>query len=217
MFVKCCFVLFILVILAYVLSKQQERETKRSTECIDKRNSEYVEKLRNWCNLNNIIFNENILNTKEVWVKHRHSVYTPGYIWFDNKNIIFCPDSVNCGNLNIEENVVFIKFEDIKYYTKDGTITYTNDIINNGRNISISGTLIGGMIAGETGAIIGSRKDMNKIENKTIEHDETHTYIYFLYDNDIKVIDIKGNGFYNSILHIMPEKEYFYLLYKDDK
>lgn len=109
---------------------------------------------------------------------------------------------------------MFIKYDNIKYYTKDGTINYTNEIVNNGKNISISGAVVGGLIAGEAGAIIGSRKDMNKIESITVKHDEIHTYIYFEKDNEIRLADIKGNEFYQRILHLIPEKEYYYLLNK---
>lgn len=105
-------------------------------------------------------------------------------------------------------------YDKIKYYTKDGTISYTNEIINNSKNISISGAVIGGLIAGETGAIIGSRKDMNKIKNVTVKHDETHTYIYFEKYNEIKLADVEGNEFYQHILRLMPEKEYHYILNK---
>ena len=111
---------------------------------------------------------------------------------------------------------MLIEYDKIKYFTKDGTVSYTNEMIDNGKNISISGAVIGGLIAGEAGAIIGSRKDMNKIENVTVKHDEIYTYIYFERDNEVKLVEIKGSEFYQRILHLMPEKEYYYLLNKNN-
>lgn len=200
----------ILYFLAKKLGQIDQKTIKKRLEPINSANSEYEKKLHAWCNKNNIIFKENITQTSEILVNQ-----IPGYIWFSNKDIIFCPDSINCGNpINIEDNIIPIMYDKIKYYTKDGTISYTNEIINNGKNISISGAVIGGLIAGEAGAIIGSRKDMNKIENVTVKHDDTHTYIYFEKYNEIKLVDIEGNEFYQSILRLMPEKEYHYILNK---
>lgn len=200
----------ILYLLAKKLGQIDKKTVEKRLEPINSINSEYEKKLYAWCNKNNITFKENITQTNEILVNQ-----IPGYIWFSNKDIIFCPDSINCGNpINIEENIIPIMYDKIKYYTKDGTISYTNEIVNNGKNISISGAVLGGLIAGEAGAIIGSKKDMNKIENVTVKHDETHTYIYFEKYNEIKLANIEGNEFYQRILHLMPEKEYHYILNK---
>lgn len=181
-------------------------------EPINRMNSEYEEKIKFWCNNNNVLFKENITKTDEIWVNQ-----SPGYIWFSNKDIVFCPDALNCGTeMDVANRIILIKYDKIKYFTKDGTVSYTNEIIDNGKNISISGAVIGGLVAGEAGAIIGSRKDMNKIENVTVKHDEIYTYIYFEGNNDIKLVEIKGSEFYHHLLHLMPEKEYFYLLNKNN-
>ncbi len=213
---KILLILCVICAILYFLTKKlvqiDQNIIEKRMEPINAINNEYEEKLRIWCNKNNTIYKDNITQTSEMLVNQ-----LPGYIWFDNKNIIFCPDSINCGNpIDIENHIVFIKYDNIKYYTKDGTINYTNKIVNNGKNISISGAVIGGLIAGEVGAIIGSRKDMNKIENVTVKHDEIHTYIYFEKDNEIKLADIRGDEFYQRILHLIPEKEYYYLLNKNN-
>lgn len=186
---------------------------EKRMEPINKMLHEYEEKLKIWCGNNDVTFQENITHTHEI-----HINGTPGYYWFDDKNFIFCQDALMWfGNpINIDEGIIFIKYENIKYYSKDGSISYTNEVINDGKNISISGAVIGGLIAGEAGAIIGSRKDMNQIKNVTVEHDDVHTYMYYETDGVIKLLDIKGNDFYQRILHLMPEKEYFYLLNKNN-
>ena len=185
---------------------------EKRVEPINKIKKEYEEKIKVWCNENNILFKENITKTSEICVNQ-----IPGYIWFSNKDIVFCPDALNCGTeMDVANRIILIKYDNIKYFTKDGTISYTNEIIDNGKNISISGAVIGGLIAGEAGAIIGSRKDMNKIENVTVKHDDIYTYIYFERDNRIKLVEIKGSDFYQRILHLIPEKEYYYLLNKNN-
>lgn len=189
----CVILLIILYFIAKKLSQRQQVTLEKMAEPINKKNNEYEEKIKAWCNENNVLFKDNITKTSEIWVNQ-----LPGYIWFSNKDIVFCPDALNCGvEMDVANSIILIKYDNIKYFTKDGTISYTNEIIDNGKNISISGAVIGGLIAGEAGAIIGSRKDMNKIENITIKHDEIYTYIYFEKDNEIKLVKIKGNDFIN--------------------
>ena len=198
----------ILYFLAKVFGQIDQNERAKRMESINKINDEYEKEIKKWCTKNNVIFKENITETKEIWVNQ-----LPGYIWFSGKDILFCPDSINCGNpINIEDGIMFIKYNSIKYYTKDGAINYTNEIIDEGKNISISGAIVGGLIAGDAGAVIGSRKDMNKIKNVTVEHDDVCTYIYFEKDNEVKLAEIKGSEFYQRILHLMPEKEYHYII-----
>lgn len=206
----CITLLVAIVILSEKVSKWQESNLEKAREPINKRINEYEQKLKIWCEQNSVTFKERISDWEEIRVN-----YLPGYIWFSNKDFVFCPDAINCGNpINIDENIIFIKYENIKHYSKDGTVSYTNEIVNNGKNISISGAVIGGLIAGETGAIIGSKKDMNQIKNVTVTHDSIHTYIYYEDNGEIKLLDIQGKDFYESILHKMPEKEYYYLLNK---
>lgn len=208
----CVVLLIILYFIAKKLSQRQQVTLEKMAEPINKMNNEYEEKIKVWCNENDVLFKDNITRTSEIWVNQ-----LPGYIWFSNKDIVFCPDALNCGTeMNVANSIILIKYDNIKYFTKDGTISYTNEIIDNGKNISVSGAVIGGLIAGEAGVIIGSRKDMNKIENVIVKHDEIYTYIYFERDNEIKLVEIKGNEFYQRILHLMPEKEYYYLLNKNN-
>lgn len=200
----------ILFLFAKKMSQIDESTANKRMEPINKMNNEYEEKIKAWCDSNNVSFKENITKTSEIWVNQ-----LPGYIWFSNKDIVFCPDALNCGvEMDISSNILLIRYADIKYFTKDGTVSYTNEVINKGKNVSVSGAVIGGVIAGEMGAIIGSKKDMNKLENVTVKHDEIYTYIYFENNNEIKLVEIKGNEFYQRILHLIPEKEYYYILNK---
>lgn len=202
-------IIVVLIGLAIFLSECQKSSLDKTVRPINELNNKYLYELKNWCANNCVYFEENIINTKEVYLNR----LLPGYIWFNKKDILFCPDSLNCNNLNISESIVWIKYDSIKYFSKDGTIGYTNEIINCGKNISITGAVIGGLIAGEAGAVIGSRKDMNKIENVTVKHDEVYTYIYYEHKGEIKTINISGIDFYNKLLNQIPEKEYSYIIF----
>lgn len=173
---------------------------------------EFESKLKQWCDTNYIILMKNSKFSKHTSINNKN-----GNIWISNKDIIFCPDEYYCGNpINISANAIYVKYENIQYYTKDGSIKYTNQVVNNGNNISLSGAIVGGIVAGGVGAIIGSRKDMNQLENITVKHDEVHTYVYYKDNDIIKVLDIEGNDFFQFIIKLIPEKEYYYLLGKQN-
>ena len=201
-------IIIVLLIFANILKELDHKIIEKRMEPINQLNREYERKLKKWCDENHVVFKENVTKSGETWVNQ-----LPGYILFSDKNIVFCIDSINCGRpIDIESHVLFIKYEDIKYYTKDGSIRYTTEIVDNGKDISVSGAVIGGILAGEAGAIIGSRKDANKTKSVAVRHDEVHTYIYVDKDNEVKLVDVKGNEFYQLIMHRIPEKEYNYLL-----
>ena len=138
--------------------------------------------------------------------------YTLHYQWEDGKRLIFCGYDLNQVDCSFSDNILTIPFDEILFYTKDGNVSYSNKIINEGKNISVSGAIVGGLIAGGAGAIIGAGKDANKFQNVTVTHDEVHTFIYYNAGSDcVKIADVKGQKFYTYILQLLPQKEYNYV------
>lgn len=194
-----------------------------------KTNSKFIEKQENIINswqdewFNNLQIaciekgiaapSRSILNKEERWVAYNGGqTHAPGYLWEDGKHIVFCPDALNQCGRPMADNLLIIPFNDIVFYTKDGNVSYTNKIINEGKNVSVSGAIVGGLIAGDAGAIIGAGKDANKIKNVTVAHDDIHTFIYYNAGNDcVKIADVKGEKFYTYILQLLPNKEYNYV------
>lgn len=175
---------------------------------------DYFDDLKNACIQKGLtIPDRSILDRDEINVAYNGSIsYAPGYQWDDGKNIVFCNDALNQYDQPFSANMLIIPFEDIIFYTKDGTISYTNEIVNLGKNISLSGAIMGGLIAGDAGAIIGANKDANKIESITVEHDDVHTFVYYKMENEtVKLADFQGKDFYSYILHLLPQKEYNYV------
>lgn len=211
-------ILFISVIVFWGIAKLcgnvNDSIMEQRREQIDDIQDKYFNDLKNACVQKGLtIPAKSILNKSEIRVAYNGSKnYAPGYQWDDGKNIVFCNDSLNQYGRSFSENMLIIPFEDIVFYTKDGNISYTNEIVNSGKNISLSGAIIGGLIAGDAGAIIGANKDANKIENITVEHDDVHTFVYYKVENEnVKLADFKGKDFYSYILHLLPQKEYNYV------
>lgn len=209
-------IVILLIIIFYANSNENHNNDELSI--LHKNENELIEKLKNWCNNNEVTYKENIVKENPSKVNG-----TYGYIWIDNKNIIFCPQppnvptayvGINKNPTDIQQNIdniIFIKYQNIKFYNKDGSVNYTNEVINEGKNISISGAIAGGVLGGEAGAIIGAKKDANNFKNITTTHDNTHCYIYYQDHNDVKLLNVEGIPFYNKILNAIPEKEYNYL------
>lgn len=129
--------------------------------------------------------------------------------WYDEKK-----DGIVFIHTFIDESECldyFMSKEDIVYYSNHEIISYTSDIKNEGKNISISGAAIGAVIAGGAGAIIGSRKDANKFSTEFVKHDDSKLYIYHKMQGEIKCLQIAQPSFYNWLKKYLPDKDYEYL------
>ena len=126
-----------------------------------------------------------------------------------------------------------IPLNDIEYFAMSGQKYTTTEISGGGGNIggtSIPGAIVGGMVAGETGAVIGSRKKgtIEPVKSYTSVHDERDCYIKFKKeDGTLDEVVCKHNDryvesrkqlvnaaelFYDSLKKVIPEKEYAYIL-----
>lgn len=96
----------------------------------------------------------------------------------------------------------------IQYFTKEGDIQYTSNVSGGGGGgSSIKGAVVGAALAGDAGAIIGSRKKIAEIKTTTVKHDERKTVIRY-YENDvIKSITFSGFAVYEYLLSQIPEKD----------
>ena len=179
----------------------------------------YISIIESFCTLNNLHIHDrnNIFNNTTVKVKYNGSTYYDDFCYFQNNDsIIFYKKYYS--NINYQEiantanDIIFhISRNMIQYFIKDGAISYTNKVVNEGKNVSVSGAILGSVIAGNAGTIIGAQKDSNKLNNVSIKHDETHTYVYYKDRDNVKVLDVQGINFYTFILQTFPEKEYRYL------
>jgi len=134
----------------------------------------------------------------------------------DKKNLVLCPQtwySKSNQDKSFSAILWVIPCDSILYFSKDGQIEYTNEITNRGTGgMSVSGAVIGGVVGGAAGAIIGAKNNAVVLHNKTVEHDNVHTYLYYrdAFGN-VKMIDVEGNGFYSELVRVIPTKEYAYV------
>lgn len=113
-----------------------------------------------------------------------------------------------------------IDIDSIEYYLIEGDIYTSTSIYGGGGTVggsSVTGAIMGGVIGGDTGALIGSRKEgvINDIRSNTTVHDEKYVIIkYKNSENALKEIRInKGySEIYDVLKYFIPEKEYTYVM-----
>ena len=104
-----------------------------------------------------------------------------------------------------------IPVEDIQYYTLEGEKEQELIISGgDGGGSSVKGAIIGGVIAGDAGAIVGSRQGTNPIEGRTITNDQRHTALYFLQDGKTYRMLLTKDS-YEAFKIILPDKSYDYV------
>ena len=113
----------------------------------------------------------------------------------DNKLCLLNTDS--CEGLDI-------LIDEIKYYRLIGQKYITTEITGGG-GTSIKGAVIGGLIAGEVGAIVGSRKAVDEVKGTSTVHDEQ---VVLLYSNDLEYVMSFNSSAYGIFTKLIPEKEY---------
>lgn len=99
-----------------------------------------------------------------------------------------------------------ISIKDIKYYRLIGQKYVTTEISGGGGGgSSIKGAVIGGLIAGDVGAIVGSRKAVEEVKGTSTIHDEQ---VVLLYSNDLKQVMQFSSNAYAIFTKLIPEKDY---------
>lgn len=109
------------------------------------------------------------------------------------------------GIVPTELNEEIYDLDKVKYYSIEGSISERQYISGGGGGgSSVSGAIVGGLIAGEAGAIIGSRKQTEAIKTTYLKTDDRKLVITFKDGTTLKlIIDI-----YELLLESIPEKEY---------
>jgi hypothetical protein len=104
-----------------------------------------------------------------------------------------------------------IPMTSIQYFRVDGDFYRENKISGGGGGgVNIKGALIGHLLAGNAGAIIGSRRKVEAIKSELIVHDDRKVILYYLADENAQQLSelVFDYGDYNELLKLIPEKEY---------
>lgn len=175
---------------------------------------DYLERFEIWKNDNNLCFLSNL-----DWIKRLANDYLAMAACGD-KSQYQKEDELrkHFKKPSVQVYAFYIPINNIEYFNMGGKKYVTTDIVGGGGGgSSIKGAVVGGLIAGETGAIIGSRKKVDPIQTRTNIHDETECYIKYKTDDNslLEVVCKKyADIFFNALKKTIPEKEYAYVLSK---
>lgn len=105
--------------------------------------------------------------------------------------------------------VTEVPIDRIQYYTKEGDVQYTSHVSGGGGGgSSLKGAVIGGVIAGDAGAVIGSRKKIDPIKTEVRTHDTRQTVLRYYDDlGKLEVMTFPGFRVYDFLLGEMPDKD----------
>ena len=99
-----------------------------------------------------------------------------------------------------------ILIDKIKYFRLIGQKYVTTEITGGGGGgSSLKGAVIGGLIAGDVGAVVGSRKAVDEVKGTSTVHDEQ---VVLLYSSDLKQVITFNSNAYSILTKLIPEKEY---------
>ena len=159
---------------------------------------------------------DNLINEKEKLLneKFKNNEYTIGnYVAiYDNKLYklehlfdldFYCKYDRNIPS--IDEILKVVDIDDIKYFNLSGEETERQYISGGGGGgSSIKGAVVGGLVAGNVGAIIGSRKKVDEVKTEYKKVDSRRTIITL---NNGIVLDERPD-LYELLLAYIPEKDY---------
>lgn len=109
-------------------------------------------------------------------------------VWADDENLYMLPkfDLVDYKLNKKIYRIITIEKKSVVDITQEGNVHYTTEVRGGGGGgSSIKGAIVGGVIAGEAGAIIGSRKATDPITSSTKQIDDRTT--------NMKILDLNNN------------------------
>lgn len=221
------------LILSYRRKKKRSLliEEKLKKDAAKKKwNQKVKEDFNNWLKKNNMQIPGYAIKIDE-WNYLKFTLNkVPAFVWRTGYYMYICPDIFSEDILwdnpvylnNIYSNKPYdnfvcniISINDIKFYKMEGSIQNITDISGGeiyGGGSSIKGAVVGGILAGEAGAIIGSRKEVrsNPIRSRIRQIDNRILKVYFEFNEKVEIKEFPSS-FYDVFLRFIPEKSYDYV------
>lgn len=143
---------------------------------------------------------------------YKEMLRTEQYIWIEGYEINFFP-AKPIGKYNSDlgsiDKIKIVKFpiNSIDFYSIEGEIIHENKISGGGGGgSSIGGAVVGGLIAGDSGAIIGSRQKIDSIKSQLVVHDNRKTMFQIINEDKEKQKLYFDKNSFDSFRELIPEK-----------
>ena len=162
---------------------------------------------------------DNVLSIrKEGYSRYFFLMY---YYWTKDNSLFLFPQKedfiyqyINIKNSieYCEENAILesINISNIVYFKTVGDISYVTNVESTG--VNVKGAVIGAAVAGDTGAVIGSRP---KITSKVEEKDNRYVELKYKDNGTIKTLEFDYTAL-SIFRNLFPEKEFEYVNFKSE-
>lgn len=141
-----------------------------------------------------------------MWVANRNLYEAEDVESFVYEQFGSLADDMNTEDCKVKYN--YIPVCDVQCFLKEGDIQYTTKILGGGGGgSSLTGAIIGGILAGGVGAIIGSRKEVEDIKSESVAHDNRSTIIRYYKNDELFNIEYPGFEVYQYLLKKIPDKD----------
>ena len=199
-FTVVAIILFVVSLMANLSAKEKREETKNDLATYVQRNNIPSDSKTIGC----VELNGKVYHTKD---RQRNKLLDGRLfnVWKEQNKIILCESFYWDNPRDFVSEKTIIPIDNIKFFTREGE--YRVDNIVEGGGVNLKGAIVGGVIAGDAGAVLGGRE---KITTKQKEVDKRQTYLYYIQDNQEKRIVLFSEG-YDTLLELIPNKDFSYI------
>ena len=221
--VLCCGIVgIILILLGLVINKLEQASVHDMIEknkIIIEENKKDVSDWFDCKNKNYGINPDNVLAVrKEGYSRYFFQKY---YYWTKDNSLFLFPQKEDFiyQYINIKNSIKYceeiaildcIDISDIVYFKTVGDVSYVTNVESTG--INVKGAAIGAAVAGDAGAIIGSRP---KITSKVEEKDNRYVELKYKDNGTIKTLEFDYTAL-SIFRNLFPEKEFEYVNFKSE-
>lgn len=132
------------------------------------------------------------------------------HVWKSENELKFFPNSPRKSDSIYKTQMVIttLPFDRIDRFEKTGELFRETKISGGGGGgSSLTGAIVGGAIAGDAGAVIGSRKKVNPVTSQLITHDSRETAFFYFSEKNQRHTWFFNLDAYNVFSELIPEKE----------
>ena len=227
-----------IVICHYISKKQKKKEKEKKEAFLAKHlpvmteNYEYLKSFVSipencpMIDMNATVFGREFF----TWCSKYHYTKNNFYMWTDEKYLYIFPTEKHISKeqidysykeyirvrekkdplINDDISLRKIPINNIEYFGIQGEERYETKIETTNKGINATGALVGGVLAGEAGAAIGSQYGKNTISSRTIHHDDRICELIYKSKDKIKKLKLSINA-YEYLENLIPEKEFKYV------
>ncbi len=115
-------------------------------------------------------------------------------------------------NLNADDiNIISIEHNEMQYFKLSGQERSETKVQSADNGINIKGAVVGGVLAGDAGAVIGSQHNRGQIYSNTVHFDERFVELFYKKDNNTYKLKLSVTA-YPLLEKWFPDKEYEFVL-----